>query len=230
MAVTLINPFEVAPDREAEFLEGWKHAAEAFAAKPGYLETRLHRTLDPAARFRFVNVAHWSTADAWAAAMKAFPPQEGGRPGIKGNPALYEPLADGAIEAGSRPVSDAIRDLEESLARAYQSNDAGFLDRVLSPDYLVTDGPGTTSDKRKVLDDHRNKRLLVTSFRFHETSVHVLGPDAAIAMGRYAWDASYAGRPIPGTFRYLRVYARTDGGWRLRAGQVTPVVLRDQHG
>ena len=230
MTVTLINPFEVAPDREAAFLEGWKHTAEVFASKPGYLETRLHRSLDPAARFRFINVAHWDSAAAWAEAMKAFPPQEGGLPGIKASPALYEPIRDGAIEAVGRPVSDLIRDLEEGLARAYLSNDAAFLDRLLSADYLVTDGPGTTSDKRKVLDDHASKRLQVGSFTFDEMSVHTLGPDAAFVTGQYTWDASYAGRPIPGTFRYLRVYVRTDSGWRIRAGQVTPVLQQARHG
>ena len=41
--------------------------------------------------------------------------------------------------------------------------------------------------------------------------------------GQYTWEASYDGHPIPGAFRYLRVYVRGDGGWQVKAGQVTPV-------
>ena len=93
MAVTLINAFEVAPEHEPAFVESWKQTAATFAGKPGYLETLLHRSLDPAARFRFVNVAHWSSAEAWAEAMKAFPPREGGVPGIKANPPFTSPSA-----------------------------------------------------------------------------------------------------------------------------------------
>ena len=90
--------------------------------------------------------------------------------------------------------------------------------------YLVTDGPGTTSDKRKVLADHEGKRLHVGSFTFDEMEVQRLGPDAAMVTGQYTWDASYDGHPTPGTFRYLRVYTRGDGGWQIKAGQVTPVL------
>ena len=104
MPVTLINPFEVAADREAAFVEGWKQTAAVFAGKPGFLDTRLHRSLDPASRFRFVNVAHWSGAEAWAEAMRAFPPKEGGVAGIKANPALYAPMPGGSIEANGPSV------------------------------------------------------------------------------------------------------------------------------
>lgn len=222
MPVTLINPFEVAATQEAAFVESWKRTAAVFADKPGYLDTRLHQSLDPAARFRFVNVAHWSSAEAWAEAMKAFPPQEGGVSGIKANPALYTPVQSGAIEARGATIEDEIRSMEEGLARAYQANDAGFLGRVLAEDYVVTDGPGTTSDKRKVLADHEGKRLHVGRFTFDEIRVQRLGPDAAMVTGQYTWDASYDGHPIPGAFRYLRVYVRGNAGWQVKAGQVTP--------
>ena len=224
MPVTLINPFEVAAAQEAAFVESWKRTAAVFAEKPGYLDTRLHQSIDAAARFRFVNVAHWSSAEAWAEAMKAFPPQEGGVPGIKANPALYTPVQGGSIEAHGASVEDELRHVEEGLARAYQANDAGYLGRVLADDYLVTDGPGITSDKRKVLADHESKRLHVESFTFDEMKVQRLGPDAAMVTGQYTWDASYDGHPIPGTFRYLRVYTRGDAGWQIKAGQVTPLL------
>lgn len=224
MPVTLINPFEVAAAQEAAFVESWKQTAAVFADKPGYLDTRLHQSIDAAARFRFVNVAHWSSAEAWAEAMKAFPPQEGGVPGIKASPALYTPIQGGSVEAHGASVEDELRHVEEGLARAYQANDASYLGRVLADDYLVTDGPGTTSDKRKVLADHESKRLHVESFTFNEMKVQRLGPDAAMVTGQYTWDASYDGHPIPGSFRYLRVYTRGDGGWQVKAGQVTPVL------
>lgn len=223
MPVTLINPFQVAPEQEAAFVESWKRTAAEFAAKPGYLDTKLHQSIDPQARFRFVNVAHWSSAEAWAEAMKAFPPQEGGVPGIEANPALYTPAQGGSIEARNATVEDELRGIEEGLARAYQANDAAYLGRLLADDYQVTDGPGTTSDKAKVLADHEGKRLRVGSFRFDEMHVTRLGPDAAMVAGQYTWEASYDGHPIPGAFRYLRVYVRGDGGWQVKAGQVTPV-------
>ncbi len=224
MAVTLINPFEVEPEREAEFVASWMQTATVFAGERGYLDTRLHRSLDPGARFRFVNVAHWSSAQSWADAMRAFPPHEGGSPGVKGSPALYEPVSGGSIEARNASVQEELRGLEEGLARAYQANDVGFLDHLLADDYSVTDGPGTVSDKRKVLADHAGKHLRVAGFRFDEMLVLPLGPDAATVSGQYTWEATYDGHPVLPTCRYLRVYAREATGWRLRTGQVTPVL------
>ena len=224
MSVTLINPFEVAADQEAAFVEAWRRTAAVFADQPGYLDTRLHISIDPSSRFRFVNVARWSGAGAWSDAMRAFPPQEGGVAGIKANPALYVPADGGTIEARGGGIEDELRGIEEGLARAYQANDAGYLAAVLADDYVVTDGPGTTSDKAKVLADHQGRRLQVSRFEFDEMRAQLLGPDAAMVTGQYTWDASYAGRPVPGTFRYIRIYTRTDGGWRIRAGQVTPVL------
>ena len=66
--VVLINVFEVPEDRDAEFLQGWTAARDFLQRQPGYISTQLHRSLDPAARFRFVNVAAWaSSADCQAA-------------------------------------------------------------------------------------------------------------------------------------------------------------------
>lgn len=143
--------------------------------------------------------------------------------GIEANAALYTPAQGGSVEAQNASVEEELRGIEGGLARAYQANDAGYLGRVLADDYQVTDGPGTTSDKAKVLGDHKSKRLRVSSFRFNEMRVQRLGPDAAMVMGQYAWEASYDGHPISGTFRYLRIYTRSDKGWQVKAGQVTPV-------
>ena len=183
MTVVLINPFVVEPAHEVDFVAGWMETAAVFSAEPGYVDTRLHRSIDPDARFRYVNIAHWSSAEAWRDAMDHFPPKEKAQPGIEANPALYQLAPGGTIEAvhASRDIDAAIRPIEEGLARAYQTNDAGFLDRVLMDDYLVTDGPGTTSNKAKVLADHREARLKVSAFTFEAMDIVALSPTTAAA-------------------------------------------------
>ena len=65
----LINVFEVPLDRDDEFLQGWQAARAFMQRQPGYVATRLHRSLDPTARFRFINVAEWETPAAFRAAV-----------------------------------------------------------------------------------------------------------------------------------------------------------------
>ena len=66
--VVLINAFEVPAGQDEAFVEGWELARAFLATQPGYLSTRLHRSLSPRADFRFVNVAVWESAQAFQAA------------------------------------------------------------------------------------------------------------------------------------------------------------------
>lgn len=67
--VVLINVFEVPAGRDEEFLQGWAAARDFMQRQPGYVSTRLHRSLDPSAGFRFINVAEWETPAAFQAAV-----------------------------------------------------------------------------------------------------------------------------------------------------------------
>lgn len=86
----LISPFEVSADADEDFLAGWHHARETLADQPGYLGTRLHRSVGPA-DFRFVNVARWSSPLAFANAVsQAEFRQSAERMPFPSHPALYE--------------------------------------------------------------------------------------------------------------------------------------------
>lgn len=70
MAVILINPFALPPDAdEEEFLARWRRVADFMRRQKGFVRLRFHRSLDPAAKFRFVNVAEWERAADFRAAI-----------------------------------------------------------------------------------------------------------------------------------------------------------------
>ena len=87
--VVLINVFEVPAGNEKDFLAWWERSSELPKDEPGFIDAKLHRTLQATARFQFVNVAHWETREALdtarnkhEAALRA--------PVGRGNPSLYE--------------------------------------------------------------------------------------------------------------------------------------------
>jgi len=89
--VVLINVFEVpAADAEA-FIAGWEKTRDYFQSQPGYVDTALHRSIAPGAEFQFVNVAHWRTAEDFAAAIAGpgFLEATAGLGGYRSHPALY---------------------------------------------------------------------------------------------------------------------------------------------
>ncbi len=67
--ITVINPFEVPQGREKDALSMWETFAEYFRKQPGYISTRLHKAINPDAKFHLVNVAEWESAEAFQAAL-----------------------------------------------------------------------------------------------------------------------------------------------------------------
>ena len=90
--IVLINPFEVPADTsDRQFLAGWQRAADHLRHQPGFVSTTLHQAASPDARFRFINVAEWQSAQSFAAAVgsdefRAIARQSA----AAGDPTLYE--------------------------------------------------------------------------------------------------------------------------------------------
>jgi quinol monooxygenase YgiN len=66
--ITLINCFEVPAGREEEFFAGFKQINAYMRAKKGYVSHKMHRSLTPDARYRFVNIVQWESREACEAA------------------------------------------------------------------------------------------------------------------------------------------------------------------
>ncbi len=93
--VALINPFEVPVGREDEFVERWNQAADYLRQQEGFISTRLHESLDPAATFRFVNVAVWESAEHFQRALSTPEFQELAQDmPFSGRPALYRVISE----------------------------------------------------------------------------------------------------------------------------------------
>jgi heme-degrading monooxygenase HmoA len=90
MSVVLVNAFEVPAGQEEQFLADWQHAADWMRQQPGFVSSRLHQSLDPAAEFRYVNIAEWESADHFrkAAASSEFQQRISGMT-VRAHPALY---------------------------------------------------------------------------------------------------------------------------------------------
>jgi heme-degrading monooxygenase HmoA len=68
MSVTFVNCFEVPAGRENDFFARWQDVNAVMRTRSGYLDHHLYRSLAPDARFRFVNIARWTSPAALGAA------------------------------------------------------------------------------------------------------------------------------------------------------------------
>ncbi|HKR86287.1 MAG TPA: antibiotic biosynthesis monooxygenase [Terriglobales bacterium] len=99
--VTLINCFEVPSAQEEEFFAAFQKVNAYMRAKKGYVGHKMHRSLVPDARYRFVNVVEWASREECEAAH-----DEGFRAlisqpelsEIRSLPALYDVVHVGATK------------------------------------------------------------------------------------------------------------------------------------
>ncbi len=92
--VTLINAFEVPAGKLDAAITAWEAARDFLESQPGYIETTLHRTITPNAKFQLVNVAKWESAATFQAAIRKYH-QSGSSTAFEGityHPALYIPI------------------------------------------------------------------------------------------------------------------------------------------
>jgi heme oxygenase (mycobilin-producing) len=99
--VTLINVFEVPAEKVDSFVEKWRERADLMTRAPGFLDAKLHRAMSSESRFQLINVARWSSREAWQAATSNPQFQASLRElrndtsvDFSANPALYEVVAD----------------------------------------------------------------------------------------------------------------------------------------
>ena len=70
MSVTLINIFEVPAGDEDEFIAAWEKTRDYLMKLPAHIETALHQSLSDA-RFRFVNIAQWTSEEEFNGAIRS---------------------------------------------------------------------------------------------------------------------------------------------------------------
>ncbi|MBW4599312.1 MAG: antibiotic biosynthesis monooxygenase [Calothrix sp. FI2-JRJ7] len=88
-SVVLINVFTVPQGKEDEFIKIWNETGQFLKNASGFIDAKLHRSLDANARFQFINVAHWESVEAYEAAISEHQPKEKQVAWLEANPALY---------------------------------------------------------------------------------------------------------------------------------------------
>ena len=67
-SVVLINTFTVPVEQIDATIAMWEIARDFLKTRPGYISTKLHRSLSPEAKYLLINVAQWESPEAYKAA------------------------------------------------------------------------------------------------------------------------------------------------------------------
>lgn len=92
--ITLVNVFEVEPDRMDSFLDAWRARAEFMRAQPGFRCLRVLRAVSAAAPFQAIVEAEWDSVETLQDATFEERFHEGARrvveeTGVVAHPGIY---------------------------------------------------------------------------------------------------------------------------------------------
>jgi ketosteroid isomerase-like protein len=111
---------------------------------------------------------------------------------------------------------------EREWLLAHLQLDVAALDRLMDPDYLQIDAGGDKVTKEQVLASLRSGERRWTEAHSDELFVRVYGV-TAVVVGRWQAKGTNAGQLFDYQARYVSLWVRRDGGWRMVSDQSTPI-------
>ena len=94
--ITLINSFEGPTGKVAESIKYWEDCRDFLKIQPGYISTKLHKSIKEGSKFELINVAVWESPKAFTEASQKMAKELGVSPteGLKANPSLYTVISE----------------------------------------------------------------------------------------------------------------------------------------
>ena len=100
------------------------------------------------------------------------------------------------------------------ILRGFGEHDVAALDRVLADDFTFSDPGGAVNSKQQWLEDIASGNLVFESIEAGDVQFRHLG-DRASVIGSARMRARYTRGDYNGEFRYMGVYTKDCGDWRL---------------
>ncbi len=129
------------------------------------------------------------------------------------------------VAAQQRRVQSAqeiLEQLERDWVEAMQTNNVAFVDSILAPEFISTDGDGTRVDKTRELQMVERFNAQVDEWIVDEFTIKVFG-QTAVAWFTHRMTGPVQGKPKQIVIRYMDVFVNRDGKWLCVGSQSTRV-------
>lgn len=126
------------------------------------------------------------------------------------------------------PKNDkAARELIEFRNRyieAEENRDTAFLDKILADDFFAMNPQGRLLNKQRQLENLKRPDRTLKVLNPRDTQVHFYDDGkVAILTEHVTVDGMDKGKPFGGEYRFLRVFAKQNGEWKVVLAQGSPV-------
>lgn len=125
--------------------------------------------------------------------------------------------------AGVTGKADDIAQLRERADRwdkAIVAKRRDDIEANMAEDFRQIDGSGNIEDKRSFVEGLLDSALTIHPYTVEDFDVRLYG-DVALLSGRTRMTGTYAAKPFTSHYRYIDIYVRRGGEWRIVSVQIT---------
>lgn len=137
--------------------------------------------------------------------------------------ALLATLAVAAIaQAAPADVVTQLKAQADAWDRAIFAKDRAAIAANMAEDFRQIDAHGNVESKASFIDGLVTPDLQLDPYTVEDFEVRLYG-DTALLSGRTRMTGRYAGKPFDSHYRYIDVYVKRGGAWKIVSVQISPI-------
>jgi ketosteroid isomerase-like protein len=106
--------------------------------------------------------------------------------------------------------------------KAIVRKDRAAIEANMADDFRQIDGAGNVETRQSFVDDLVSPDLRIDPYAVEDFDVRLYG-DVALLSGRTRMTGAYQGKPFTSHYRYIDIYVRRDGAWKIVSVQISPI-------
>lgn len=129
-----------------------------------------------------------------------------------------------AATSKNNEAAQEIIEFRNRYIEAEENRDMALLDKVLADDFFALNPQGRLLNKEQQLENLKRPDRTLKVLNPRETQVHFYGDGkVAILTEHVTVDGMDKGKPFGGEYRFLRVFAKQNGEWKVVLAQGAPM-------
>ena len=104
--------------------------------------------------------------------------------------------------------------------QAIVRQDRAAIEANMADDFRQIDGAGNVETKQSFVDDLMSPQLRIAPYTVEDFEIRLYG-DVALLSGRTRMTGAYAGKPFRTHYRYIDIYVKREGRWRIVSVQIS---------
>jgi ketosteroid isomerase-like protein len=114
--------------------------------------------------------------------------------------------------------------LSDDWDKAIVRKDEKAIAGNMAEDFRIIDGQGNVAAKAAFVADIMDPKLTIDPYTVEEFDVRIYG-DTALLSGRTHMTGKHDGQPFESNYRYIDIYVRKGGHWKIVSVQITKLAL-----